>query len=114
VRRICNECKVVEDVPPETLLDLGVLDEELGTFECYRGKGCPLCNDTGYRGRIALYEVMPLYDQIRELVLMGASAAEIKKESIRLGMTTLRRSGINKLKDGVTSIEEVVRSSTKD
>ena len=114
VRRVCNECKVVEDVPPETLLDLGVLDEELGTFECYRGRGCPLCNDTGYRGRIALYEVMPLHDQIRELVLMGASAAEIKKESIRLGMTTLRRSGINKLKEGVTSVEEVVRSSTKD
>ncbi len=114
VRRICNECRVVEDVPPETLLDLGVMDEELGTFECYRGTGCSLCNDTGYRGRIALYEVMPLYDQIRELVLMGASAAEIKKESIRLGMTTLRRSGINKLKEGVTSVEEVVRSSTKD
>jgi type IV pilus assembly protein PilB len=114
VRRICSECKVVEQVPPETLLDLGVLDEELGSFECYRGTGCPVCNDTGYRGRIALYEVMPLHDQIRELVLMGASAAEIKKESIRLGMTTLRRSGLNKLKDGVTSIEEVIRSSTKD
>ena len=114
VRRVCNECKVVEQVPPETLLDLGVLDEELGSFECYHGTGCPVCNDTGYRGRIALYEVMPLHDQIRELVLMGASAAEIKKESIRLGMTTLRRSGLNKLKEGVTSIEEVIRSSTKD
>ncbi len=114
VRRVCSECKVVEHVPPETLLDLGILDEELGTFECYRGKGCPVCNDTGYRGRIALYEVMPMHDQIRELVLMGASAAEIKKESIRLGMTTLRRSGINKLKEGITSIEEVIRSSAKD
>ncbi len=114
VRRVCSECKVVEHVPPETLLDLGVLDEELGTFECYRGEGCPVCNDTGYRGRIALYEVMPLHDQIRELVLMGASAAEIKKESIRLGMTTLRRSGLNKLKEGITSVEEVIRSSTKD
>jgi type IV pilus assembly protein PilB len=114
VRRVCAECKVVEPVPPETLLDLGVLDEELGTFACYHGKGCPVCNDTGYRGRIALYEVMPLHDQIRELVLMGASAAEIKKESIRLGMTTLRRSGINKLKEGITSVEEVIRSSTKD
>jgi type IV pilus assembly protein PilB len=114
VRRVCSECKVVEPVPPETLLDLGLLEEELGTFECFHGKGCPACNDTGYRGRIALYEVMPLHDQIRELVLMGASAAEIKKESIRLGMLTLRRSGINKLKLGVTSLEEVVRSSTKD
>lgn len=114
VRRVCSECKVIEPVPPETLLDLGVMEEELGTFECYHGRGCPACNDTGYRGRIALYEVMPLHDQIRELVLMGASAAEIKKESIRLGMLTLRRSGINKLKLGVTSLEEVIRSSTKD
>ncbi len=114
VRKVCNECKTVEDAPPETLLDLGVLEEELGTFQCHVGKGCPVCNDTGYRGRIALYEVMPLHEQIRELVLMGASAAEIKKESIRLGMTTLRRSGINKLIAGVTSIEEVIRSSAKD
>ncbi len=114
VRRICSECKVVEHVPPETLLDLGILDEELGTFICYHGKGCSACNDTGYRGRVALYEVMPMHDQIRELVLMGASAAEIKKESIRLGMTTLRRSGINKLKQGITSVEEVIRSSAKD
>lgn len=114
VRRICNECKVIEQIAPETLLDLGVREDELGTFKCYRGDGCIVCNDTGYRGRVALYEVMPMYDQIRELVLMGASAAEIKKESIRLGMLTLRRSGINKLKLGVTSIEEVIRSSAKD
>lgn len=114
VRRVCSECAVVEEVPPETLLDLGVQEDELGTFECRIGKGCPVCNDTGYRGRIALYEVMPMHEQIRELVLMGASAAEIKKESIRLGMLTLRRSGINKLKLGITSIEEVIRSSAKD
>ncbi|MDR3554963.1 MAG: type IV-A pilus assembly ATPase PilB [Syntrophobacteraceae bacterium] len=114
VRKICSECKTEEPVSPETLLDLGVMDDELGGFTCYHGKGCAACNDTGYRGRIALYEVMPLYEQIRELVLMGASAAEIKKESIRLGMTTLRRAGINKLKEGVTSVEEVIRSSTKD
>ncbi|MGC9195034.1 MAG: type IV-A pilus assembly ATPase PilB [Syntrophobacteraceae bacterium] len=114
VRKVCKECKTVEEVSAETLLDLGVMDEEIGSFKCYYGKGCANCNDTGYRGRVALYEVMPLYEQIRELVLMGASAAEIKKESIRLGMTTLRRAGINKLKEGVTSIEEVIRSSTKD
>lgn len=114
VRRICSECKIVDPVPPETLLDLGVLDEEIGTFTCYKGNGCSVCNDTGYRGRIALYEVMPMYEQIRELVLMGASAAEIKRESIRLGMLTLRRSGINKMIQGVTSIDEVIRSSAKD
>jgi len=114
VRRICSECKMVEDAAPETLLELGVREDELGTFKCYHGQGCVVCNNTGYRGRIALYEVMPMYEQIRELVLMGASAAEIKKESIRLGMLTLRRSGINKLKEGVTSVEEVIRSSAKD
>lgn len=114
VRRVCNECRVLEDVPPETLLDLGVRDDELGTFECFRGRGCPMCNNTGYRGRHALYEVMTMHEQIRELVLMGASAAEIKKEAIRLGMLTLRRSGINKLKAGVTSVEEVIRCSARD
>ncbi len=114
VRRVCTECRQEEEVTQESLLDLGVREDELGTFVCYRGKGCPVCNDTGYRGRMALYEVMPMHEQIRELVLMGASAAEIKKESIRLGMLTLRRSGINKLKAGITSVEEVIRSSTKD
>lgn len=114
VRRVCNECKMVEDVPPEALLELGVREDEIGTFRCFHGMGCIACNDTGYRGRVALYEVMPMHEQIRELVLMGASSAEIKKESIRLGMLTLRRSGINKLKEGITSVEEVIRSSAKD
>jgi type IV pilus assembly protein PilB len=114
VRRVCSECRIEEDIAPEVLLDLGVHEEELGTFACYHGMGCPVCNNTGYRGRVALYEVMPMHEQIRELVLLGASAAEIKRESIRLGMITLRRSGINKLKEGTTSIEEVIRSSVKD
>lgn len=114
VRRVCSECRVVETIAPESLLELGVRDDELGTFECFAGKGCPICNHTGYRGRMALYEVMPMHEQLRELVLMGASSAEIKKEAIRLGMLTLRRSGINKLKLGVTSVEEVIRCSVKD
>jgi type IV pilus assembly protein PilB len=114
VRRVCGECRAEEDVGAEALLELGVTEEELGTFKCYKGGGCVACNNTGYRGRMALYEVMPMHEQIRELVLLGASAAEIKKESIRLGMITLRRSGINKLKQGITSIEEVIRSSVKD
>ncbi|HOV85701.1 MAG TPA: type IV-A pilus assembly ATPase PilB [Syntrophobacteraceae bacterium] len=113
-RRVCTECRIEENVPPEALLDLEVREDELGSFACYLGKGCPVCNHTGYRGRIALYEVMPMHDPIRELVLLGASSAEIKKESVRLGMVTLRRSGINKLKAGITSIEEVIRCSVKD
>ncbi|SMC19559.1 type IV pilus assembly protein PilB [Desulfacinum hydrothermale DSM 13146] len=113
-RKVCPECKVEEEVRPEALLDLGVPEQEVGTFKCYRGRGCMACSNTGYRGRIALYEVMPMTDPIRDLVLVGASASEIKEEAIRQGMLTLRMSGINKLKEGITSVEEVIRSTVKD
>ncbi|MBW1980581.1 MAG: type IV-A pilus assembly ATPase PilB [Deltaproteobacteria bacterium] len=113
-RMICEDCKQEMEVPQETLLDLGVPEEEVGSITCYRGAGCASCNQTGYKGRIALYEVMPLYDEIKELVLVGASTTEIKREAMRLGMLTLRQSGINKLKAGITTVEEVVRCSVKD
>ena len=83
-------------------------------MKCYRGKGCSTCNNSGYKGRIALYEVMPISDELRELVLEGASANEIKKTAVRLGMNTLRRSGMNKVKEGTTSIEEVLRVTFGD
>jgi type IV pilus assembly protein PilB len=114
VRRICSECLEEADVLPDALLDLGVREDELGTFVCNHGKGCQVCSNTGYRGRVALYEVMPMYDEIRELTLVSASASEVKREAIRLGMMTLRRSGINKLKQGITTIEEVIRTSSRD
>ncbi|MDY0038980.1 MAG: ATPase, T2SS/T4P/T4SS family, partial [Desulforhabdus sp.] len=114
VRRLCFDCRAKEEIIPEALLDLGVREDEIGTFACYRGRGCPACSHTGYRGRVALYEVMPMHDQIRELVLLGASAAEIKKQAMDLGMITLRQSGIRKMQMGITSIEEVIRSSAKD
>jgi type IV pilus assembly protein PilB len=113
-RRVCNDCKQEIKVPKETLLDLGVSEEEVGSFASYKGAGCPTCNQTGYKGRIALYEVMPLYDEIKELVLVGASTAELKREAMRLGAITLRQAGINKLKQGITTVEEVVRCSVKD
>jgi len=113
-RRVCNDCKQEIKVPKETLLDLGVSEEEVGTFASYKGAGCPTCNQTGYKGRIALYEVMPLYDEVKELVLVGASTAELKREAMRLGVITLRQAGINKLKQGITTVEEVVRCSVKD
>ena len=113
-RKICEDCKEDLDIPKETLLDLGVPDEEVGSFKCYHGIGCPTCSQTGYKGRIALYEVMPLFEEIKELVLVGASSTEIKREAMRLGMLTLRQSGINKLKEGITTVEEVVRCSVKD
>jgi type IV pilus assembly protein PilB len=114
VRRVCSECAVEEDVPVESLLELGVPEDKLGTFRCLRGKGCPVCNHTGYRGRVALYEVMTMHEPIRELVLRGAPGSEIKREAVKLGMLTLRKSGINKLMQGVTSLEEVFRCSAKD
>jgi len=114
VRKLCMDCRTKEGVIPEALVDLGVKEEDIGSFECFRGRGCPACSHTGYRGRVALYEVMPMHEQIRELVLLGASAAEIKKQAIGVGMMTLRQSGIEKLKRGVTSVEEVIRSSAKD
>ena len=114
VRKLCPDCRVKEEVIPEALIDLGVKENDVGTFNCYRGRGCPACSHTGYRGRVALYEVMPMFDEIRELVLLGSSSAEIKKQAIELGMITLRQSGIQKLKRGITSIEEVIRSSARD
>ena len=113
-RRVCMDCKEEIEIPKETLLDLGVPEEEVGSFKCNHGTGFTTCSQTGYKGRIALYEVMPMYEEIKELVLVGASSTEIKREAMRLGMLTLRQSGINKLKEGITTVEEVVRCSVKD
>jgi type IV pilus assembly protein PilB len=113
-RRVCLDCKEEVEIPKETLLDLGVPEEGVGGFKCNHGMGCTTCSQTGYKGRIALYEVMPIYEEIKELVLVGASSTEIKREAMRLGMLTLRQSGINKLKEGITTVEEVVRCSVKD
>ncbi|MCG6917088.1 MAG: type IV-A pilus assembly ATPase PilB [Deltaproteobacteria bacterium] len=113
-RRVCQDCKEEIEIPKETLLDLGVPEEEVGSFKCTHGVGCTTCSQTGYKGRIALYEVMPMYEEIKELVLVGASSTEVKREAVRLGMLTLRQSGINKLKEGITTVEEVVRCSVKD
>ena len=113
-RKICPSCKEEIDPPAEALRDLGVKMEEIGTFRVYEGTGCPACSNTGFKGRIALYEVMPITDEIKELVLAGASAMEIKREAIRLGMDTLRMAGVNKLKEGITTINEVARSTMAD
>jgi len=113
-RRICPSCKVEVDPPPEALRDLGVKMEEIGTFTVYEGRGCALCSHTGFKGRVALYEVMSIVDEIKELILAGASALEIKREAIRLGMDTLRMAGVNKLKEGVTTINEVGRVTMAD
>lgn len=114
VRKICTECREPIKVHPQLLIDLGVPPDEVRTFPVYKGKGCSICNYTGYKGRIGLYEVMPMKEEIKELVLARASTSEIKKEAIRLGMKTLRQSGIIKIREGLTTIEEVLRSTMED
>ena len=111
VRRICKDCIEPIDVPPQTLLDAGFTLEESKTVKIQKGKGCGVCNNTGYKGRCGLYEVMEVDDEIRELVLVGASAVELKKKAIERGMITLRRSGLIKVMAGMTTLEEVARET---
>jgi len=113
-RRICENCKEPIDVPAQALLDIGVPEAVIGSFPCYKGTGCAQCSDTGYKGRIALYEVLPISDPIKDLILNGASSMEIKQLAIAEGMKSLRMSGITKLMEGVTTVAEVVRTSVKD
>ena len=113
-RVVCTSCKEEEKVPVPALIQLGFSEEEAQTVKCYKGRGCPSCYNSGYKGRIALYEVMPLKEQLKEMILEGASADELKKTAIRLGMKTLRMSGLAKIKTGVTSIDEIVRVTFGD
>ncbi len=111
VRRICKECKEEFKLPRKALQDLGYSDEEVDTVKVYKGRGCPTCNNSGYKGRVALMEVMEMSEQLREMVLMGANAVELKRQALQEGMITLRRSGLVKISNGVTTIEEVVRET---
>ena len=113
-RRICAECKTPIDVPDSALNDIQVAGEDIGTFQVYKGQGCSTCAETGYKGRLGIYEVMDFSEELKEFVINGASSAEIKAEAIRLGMQTLRMSAVNKLKEGATTIEEVTRTSASD
>jgi type IV pilus assembly protein PilB len=114
IRKICMDCREPVKVHPQLLIDLGIPPDEVRSIQVYKGKGCSICNNTGYKGRLGLYEVMPMKEEVKELVLSRASSSEIKKEAIRLGMKTLRQSGVMKIKDGVTTIEEVLRSTIED
>jgi type IV pilus assembly protein PilB len=114
IRKICMDCRESIKVHPQLLIDLGIAPDEVKSFSVYKGKGCPICNNTGYKGRIGLYEVMPMKEEVKELILSRASTSEIKKEAMRLGMKTLRQSGIVKIKEGVTTVEEVLRSTIED
>jgi type IV pilus assembly protein PilB len=111
VRRICANCKEELDIPEQALIDAGYTPEEAKTTKVYHGKGCSTCGKRGYKGRTGLYEVMEINDELRELVLVGASALELKKKAIEQGMITLRRSGLIKSALGHTTLEEVIRET---
>lgn len=113
-RRVCGECKQPEEIPVQALIDAGVPPDEAPSYVCMRGRGCSVCNNTGYKGRVGFYQVMPMREEIKELILNGANTAEIKRESMRIGIKTMRQSGLTKLKEGVTSFEEVLRTTVSD
>jgi type IV pilus assembly protein PilB len=112
VRRVCKNCQEeVKDMPAQTLIDIGFPPEAVGTFKVMKGRGCATCNGTGYKGRVGLYEVMEMSEGIRDLVMVGATAVEIKRKALEEGMLTLRMSGLEKIRDGVTTLEEVLRET---
>jgi type IV pilus assembly protein PilB len=111
IRRICNGCREEVHFPPEGLVEVGFDPEEAKTLKMYRGRGCDTCLNTGYKGRIGLYEVMEVTDELRELIIIGASAIELRRKAIELGMITLRESGLCKLREGITTVEEVVKET---
>ena len=115
VRRICDKCKEPIEVTPEALTNLGVdASEAAGGFPIFRGRGCNNCNDTGYRGRLAIYEILVMHEGLKELILKSASAADLKREAVKLGMSTLRMSALQKVRDGFTTIEETIRVTDTD
>jgi type IV pilus assembly protein PilB len=114
IRKICANCKEPTPTPKDELKLLGAKDEEIDTATCFKGKGCERCGGGGYKGRIAVYEVMKFNEPLRELVLQGASSVEIKAEAIRNGMRTLRMSGITKVCTGVSTFDEVGRLTAGD
>ena len=114
VRKLCPDCMEPEETTPEALRELGVPEEELEGFVAYKGKGCPNCNDRGYSGRIAIFEVLTIRGEIAEMILSGATPIELKREAVRQGMVTLRMAGLHKAKGRETSLEEVTRTTMPD
>ncbi len=114
VRKVCSRCGVPQKLPARALTDLGFSETEAGSLQVMQGRGCELCNNTGYKGRTALFEVLEVGPAVKDLILQRAQSKDIKRRALEQGMITLRRSGLIKIKNGVTSIEEVVRETIKD
>ena len=113
VRRICKNCAEPHPTPAPALQQAGFNADDAKSVVPNKGKGCEKCNQTGYKGRVGLYEVMEVTEELRELILVGASSLELRRKAIDEGMITLRNSGLQKVKEGVTTIEEIVRETVK-
>ena len=113
-RRICAECKTEVKTDEKALLDVGVKPDDVKTFKTYKGMGCQTCGNSGYKGRVALYEVMPFTDGLKDMVLQGCSTAELKEQMIAEGVSSLRMSGIKKMNEGTTTIDEILRVTAAD
>jgi type IV pilus assembly protein PilB len=113
VRRVCSNCKEPSPQTPEALILAGFTEQDANEVTPMKGAGCDKCNTTGYKGRVGLYEVMAIGDELKELILVGASGMELRRKAVEEGMLTLRMSGLRKVKEGLTSLEEVVRETVK-
>ena len=113
MRRLCKICKAEVKVPAQTLIEVGFSPEEAKAIKVFEAKGCDKCTHTGYKGRVGVFEVMEMDEELRELVLIGASTSELRQKAKEKGMLTLRQSGLEKVKQGITSVEEVLRETTK-
>jgi type IV pilus assembly protein PilB len=111
VRKICKECREEIQMPAQALVDVGFQLDEAQRVKLYKGRGCGNCNNTGYRGRVGLFEVMEMSEDVRELILSGASAMELRRKAMEEGMISLRASGIQKVREGLTTVEEIVRET---
>jgi type IV pilus assembly protein PilB len=114
VRKICSNCKEAVEINPQALIETGFSPEDAETMTVFHGRGCPTCSNSGYKGRLALYEVMPITERLKDLVLQGASSTELKDAAVEEGMATLRMSGLAKIKQGMTTLEEVARVTFAD
>mgnify|MGYP001119852482 CR=1 FL=1 len=114
VRKVCQSCKESEDVPVETLVEMGMTQEDAEDTTPYKGRGCSACGNTGYKGRIAIYEILPITEEVRNCIISGMSDLEIKKLAMSKGMKSLRQSALYKMKQGVTTVDEVVAVTMAD
>ena len=114
MRKICEHCKEPIEVPDDVLLDAGIPREKIGTFTCYKGKGCSFCNQTGYKGRSSVFEIMAYHEELKLLTLKRASGFELKRKAIEVGMRTLRKNALRKVMNGISTLEEALRVTVED